>query len=522
MTTPRSASNPAPGIAHRGGEARLAHPLPRAVWTLLEGVLVVVFTLLGVAALTALSFFGYLYLAALMLVLSLFVPALPEYRALGYSSLGYVLVVLWLQISLTGYFAPFLALAYALQDYFRFQDPMLPLIGAYGPTLMAWVRLAAGVTGIAMSAVLVAFALKWRLEQLRQIGNLPRSKARSAAIGLAEFEGVARHAGEPQAGESGERRSRRILPGDDPLKPLVRFCLEDETGRIPVEPAGARLRAGMAFHMALELCEVALHNAAKPHGRKGELWDGDPLYLIGNVQIDPDAVPDPMGAGGILVRPLAQPHHSGALWRLLFGRQPPCQQIDAPNVFFVSDSREHGARRAILSGMRQSVLFALVWITASAWLLGREVDRLEEGSGWSVEGSALLPPDPRAERTRLVAELHSSDPIKRSLALGRLWERRHEFNKDPECCPELAEQLLATLDSQAGHERDFAVYALARMQHDRPRAVAAIAQRLRSANAGVRESAADALRQITTDAERAVPALAAVLDDPALGVTHAA
>jgi HEAT repeat protein len=60
------------------------------------------------------------------------------------------------------------------------------------------------------------------------------------------------------------------------------------------------------------------------------------------------------------------------------------------------------------------------------------------------------------------------------------------------------------------------------MQHDRPRAVAAIVQRLRSANAGVRESAADALRQITTDAERAVPALAAALDDPAPGVTHAA
>jgi HEAT repeat protein len=526
MTTMRPASGRTHRGADRGNEAILrtrntqhrGHLRP-ARWKLLDGLQIVVLTLLGVAALTALTFFGYLYLAAFLLLLTLFIPALPEYRARGYSPLGYVLLALWAQIILTGYAAPFLALAYALRDYFHFEEPRLPLIGAYGPGLMAWVRLVAGVTGIAMSVGFVIFALKWRLEQLRQIGNLPRSKARSAAIGLAEFEGVARHVAGPGGEEHDERK--RILPADDPLKPVARFYLEDETGRILVDPAGARLRTGMAFHVSVQLCEITLHNASKPRGRKGELWDGDPVYLIGNVQIDPEAVPDPTGAAGILVRPLAQPHHSGPLWRLLFGRQSPGEQLNAPNVFFASDSRERGARQAILSGMRQSVLFALIWIAASGWLLSREIDRIGERDHWSVQATAPQPPDPRAERARLVAELHSGDPLKRSAALGRLWERRHEFEKNPECCPELAPHLLAALENKQRHERDFAVYALARMRHDRKRAVTAIVPLLQSPDEGVRESAAHALRQIKTEPQAAVPALVAALGDPVPGVAHA-
>jgi HEAT repeat protein len=502
-------------------DTQLARRLPLAAGNLLRGLSVIAVTLLTVVALTALSHFGYLYLAALVLFLSLLVPLLPEYRALGYSALGYLLVALWLQISLTGYFAPFLALACALQDHFRLEEPMPPPFGAYGPALMAWVRLVAGVTGIAMSAGLLAFALRWRLEQLRQIGNLPRSKARSAAIGLAEFEGVARRVAAP-GGAQDQAGLKRILPGDDPLKPVVRFYLEDETGRILVDPAGARLRIGMAFHMSLQLCEIHLHNASKPHGRKRELWDGDPLYLIGNVQIDPEAGPDPTGAGGILVRPLAQSHHSGALWRLLFGKQPPGQQIKAPNVFFASDSREHGARRAILAGMRQSLLFALVWIAASGWLLARQIDRIGERGQWSVEATPAPPPEPRTERARLVAELRSAEPFKSAVALDRLWARRHEFEKDPQCCPELVPGLVAVLEGSDRHARDFAVYALARMQHDRKRTVAAIVPLLRSPDAGVRESAAHTLRQTTSEPEAAVAALVAALDDPVPGVAHAA
>jgi HEAT repeat protein len=487
---------------------------------LLDGLGVVVVALVMVAVLSALAYFGYLYLAALILVVSLFVPALPEYRALRHAPLGYALTVLWSQISLTGYAAPFLALAYALQDYYRFQEPTPPLIGDYGPWLMAWVRPVAAVAGIAMSIGFTVLALKWRLEQLRQIANLPRSKARSAAIGLAEFEGVARHAA-ADGGAGNAQPGIRILPGDDPLKPLPRFFLEDETGRIPVEPAGARLRTGIAFHIAAQLCEIYLHDASRRHARRGQLWDGDPLYLIGNVQIDPQAAPDPTGAGGIVVRPLAQPHHSGALWRLLFGRQSPGQQVSAPNVFFASNSREHGARRAILSGMRQSVLFALIWIIASGWLLAREIDRIAERDDWSVTAPVQPPPDPRAERASLVGELRSTDPLKRSAALSRLWERRHEFENDPGCCPELAPQLLTVLGIGTRHERDFAVYALARMQHDRGRAVAALVALLQSRDEGVRESAAHALRQITSEPEAALPFLVAALQDPAPGVGHA-
>jgi hypothetical protein len=242
---------------------------------------------------------------------------------------------------------------------------------------MAWVRALASLAGIGVSLAYVVLDAKWRLEQLRQIRNLPRSKTRSAAIGLAEFEGVA-HAltAEPPATRD-VSEPRRILPAE-PGNPMARFCLEDETGHILVDPAGARLRTGTAFHLSGQLCEVYLGNRAKRSGRKGELWEGDPLYLIGNVQIDPDAPPDSSGSGGVAVRPLAEPRYSGPLWRLLFGKQPAGLQRKAPNVFFASDSREHGARQAILAGLRQSVLFALIWVAASGWLLNRELQRFGE------------------------------------------------------------------------------------------------------------------------------------------------
>jgi HEAT repeat protein len=494
--------------------------LPHAAATL-RGLTVAGLVLLGVATLSALSFFGYLYVAGLLLAASLFLPFSSDLRARGYSPVGFALLILWGQVSLAGFVAPFLALAYALLDSLHLPEPLLPLFGMYGVTLMAWVRAVAALAGIGMSLAYVFLDAKWRLEQLRQIRNLPRSKTRSAAIGLAEFEGVARavHSGPRSAGERFE--SQRILPGES-AQPLLRFFLEDETGRIPVDPTGARLRTGTAFHLSGQLCEIHLGNAAKPSARKGELWDGDPLYLIGNVQIDSDAPPDSSGSGGVVVRPLAVPHYSGPLWRLLFGKDPPGQQRKAPNVFFASDSREHGARQAIVSGLRQSVLFALIWIVASGWLLNRELQRFGQREYWQPEAVVPEPVDPREERARLVKALRSANAFDRSAALNGLWGRRGEFEHDSSCCPELAPALVATLEHKDRHVRDFAEFALATMRYERTRIVPQIVRAFGSPDPGVRQSVVETLGRIKSEPEVALPALLAALEDPERPVQHAA
>jgi HEAT repeat protein len=490
------AVRPIAGAPRAGGLLPLASAL-------LEGLRVAFVALLLVVGLTALSFFGYLYVAALLFVISLLLPLSSELRARGYSLVGFALLTVSTQVSLAGFAAPFFALSYALLDYLHLPQPVLPLFGSFGVTLMAWVRAVAAVAGIGMSLTYVFLDARWRLEQLRQIRDLPRSKTRSAAIGLAEFEGVARAAAPDQ---------RRILPWN-PEQPMPRFYLEDDTGRIAVDPTGAKLRTGMAFHLGGQLCEIYLGHGA----RKGQLWDGDPLYLIGNVQIDTDA-----GAGGVVVRPLATPHYSGPLWRLLFGKESPGSERKAANVFFASDSREHGARRAIVSGLRQSVLFALIWTIASGWLLQREMQRFGQREYWTAETPASELVDPRAERDELVQALRSANQFERAAALNALWARRAEFEHDPDCCPELAPALVARLKHEDAHVRDFAEYALANMRYDRARIVPEIARVLAFPDPGVRQSAAETLGRVKAEAEAALPPLVAALEDPARPVQHAA
>lgn len=208
----------------------------------------------------------------------------------------------------------------------------------------AWICIVAGCLGVASHLVYCIMDIPWRLKQIRQIRALPRSKARSAAIGLAEFEGVA-----------------RLLPlRDKPPKPgeMQPFLLEDETGHILVDPRGVILRQRTQSGVSLQLNEV-----------EDGIREGDRIYVMGNVQRRDAGAADGTGPDRLVVRPLRQTLGSSALGRLLFPRNRQMADRDAPNIFIVDKGGEHDVAMRLRTTLWDFSVMSAVYLAASVWLV---------------------------------------------------------------------------------------------------------------------------------------------------------
>jgi HEAT repeat protein len=234
----------------------------------------------------------------------------------------------------------------------------------------------------ALSAVLWVFLDSfWRLRQARQVENLPTSTVRSAAVGLVELQGTAR------AVDPSEPVIAMVTwdlnTYTSPKQWLSPFYLEDETGRILVDPAGCRVRAGWITDIGsmFMVREVVLTRHVKREDTQDRvtrtLRHGDQVYVIGSAEPMKPGRGAARSSGELVVRPSARPKLDEALWRLFFGTWRLPAGRDIYNVFFISDTSERKARSIILRGFRVVGALGFLWLVLSLWLTWSAYHRLD-------------------------------------------------------------------------------------------------------------------------------------------------
>jgi len=281
-------------------------------------------------------------------------------QEMGVTRFGYLLSSLMWPLLLVTMMVPAMALATAIAThlygnypaeslqllallYRRLPEALRPFVPVSLQDL-AWFFILAGALGVGSHLVYCIMDIPWRLKQIRQVAALPRSKARSAAIGLAEFEGVARLL-----------PTRGVPPKAGEMQP---FLLEDETGHILVDPRGVILRQRTLSGVSLQLNEV-----------EEGIREGDRVYVMGNVQRrNPESAEDP-GSDRLVVRPLRQSLVSSPVGRLLFPQRSQMADRVAANIFIVDKGRELKVLLRLRMALWDFCFVSAVYLAASFWLV---------------------------------------------------------------------------------------------------------------------------------------------------------
>jgi len=427
-------------------------------------------------------------------------------------------LLIWVPLYVAGCAAAFRALcfiAYRLQPLIPYHLPA-ELLGDV--TLVARFDVAVGSAGVLVALGTVSLDTFWRLRQARQIANLPTARARSAALGIAEFRGRARRAD----GADGEVLAW-TLAGGQRFEP---FYLEDATGRILIDPRGAKFRVSRASSYGGRIVEIVLtQRTTSPELTRPltmQLLTGDPIYVIGNVTLNPEAPPGALGSERLVVKPLVEPGVTNVFASLFFGKWsiPAARRIE--HVFFLSDGSERLARSHILKGLAEIWPKALLATVLSILLIVQQLPRARGGHGeWT--GAELLRA-PLAEVTRiellvdyLLGESAASQrertiPLRDAIYVRELlrvrdvieetWIGNHLWNtvRGPEyhaAAPALARLLEGTSDPEL---RRFSVWALGRVQAPPELAVPLLLTALADSQPQMRISAAQSLAQVVPDA----------------------
>ena len=266
----------------------------------------------------------------LLLIVSSAVPALAAAHA----------GLLFLDAQVPSQLPSFLdALARRVPDSLRWLSTRLEL----GREDWAWLCVAAGAIGFAANCGFTLLDVPWRLKQMRLIRALPRSPVRSAAVGLVEIEGIAR------------RVSYSSRDGQTEMQP---FYVEDDTGRIRVDPRGAMVRPWGASGFALQVNEV-----------EDGIREGDRVYVIGNAQPQLDEPSETPWRGGLVVRPLRQSLVPSPIARLLFAAPEGLADRQTPNIFIVDKGRERDVTLRLRTTLADFCVVGAVYIGASLWLV---------------------------------------------------------------------------------------------------------------------------------------------------------
>jgi hypothetical protein len=242
-----------------------------------------------------------------------------------------------------------------------------PIQGFFGIVLQpGHLDMLGGACG-AILGFLAAFNVGfWQLRIARQVKNIATATARSAAVGLAEVRGIAR----------GRKTILHFSSGDtaeSTTQALTPFDLDDGTGTIRVDPEGAVMRSFWSLQFLQRMGgSVVLTKwvTQRAYGRKEvrELKDGDPVYVLGSVEQDPEAASDAKDSGRLVVRRSRRQVPMPFLYRLLkAGRSP--EKFTSLDVFFLSDTPEQRAYDWIMADLRKTTTVAAVWIGLSSWLL---------------------------------------------------------------------------------------------------------------------------------------------------------
>jgi hypothetical protein len=224
-----------------------------------------------------------------------------------------------------------------------------------------------GGCGVAVCVIVALLASFRNLRVIRQIENLPTSKARSAALGPAEFRGVARPVSTPPTGPILWWDLRQ--PGSEAFN---RFYLEDDTGRILVDPKGAEFsHGGLRFLYSVRSIMLTPRFENGELGLVSRLMPGDPVYLLGSVEENRRASASAADADWLVVRPSSDWVKPGLLQLLAPTTASEARGSDIHHVFFLSDTSEKTAadvvREAIwrtwyVAGAGAALSATLLWI----------------------------------------------------------------------------------------------------------------------------------------------------------------
>jgi HEAT repeat protein len=379
------------------------------------------------------------------------------------------LVVLVIPYVLVGYTSPaFLLGAFVLELLSaRLVSPTTDLlVVATGTCGMLWILVAVVANGA------------WRRRLLMgQLENVPTSQARSASLGLAEFRGRARvtrrGAEEPAIGSA--------------------FFLEDATGSILVEPAAALRAPTFLERLSLQrLCEVALD---KP------LEDGDPVYVMGSVEIRESAAPDATGAESLVVRRRTIPRVDSFSESFASAIRRDPEYVD---IFFLARGDEASAANHLRRGIEKLLKAAAV---VGAFTVFMTLTRLERVR---PEGFGLAGPE--ADRERATTYLTYESPAYREAGKALF----HSLDIDVDDASAMS-TLVAFLEGSDDDLRSFAAHRLERITLD-GNYLERVLQWSRDAHPAVRAAAAEALGEPWAPAAHAVPALTSLVTDEAPGV----
>jgi hypothetical protein len=258
-----------------------------------------------------------------------------------------------------------------------------------------WFEYMTGAAGILFGLGYLSDGV-WRMMTARQVAHLATSSAASAAPGLSEFRGVVRLR-EPLVDVNVPIPPGTVLfyheaehdnKGGDLLvewgrKPVCRpFYLEDRSGRILVDPSDAVMRQSLVHNLlGSRACEIVLtrHRRQEKREVRGggtiefvERWleEGDPVYLIGNVEAHGEASQE-SGSDRLIVRVSPEARIMDSLLNKFnldfFSRA----RRDIHDVFFLSDTDEASARGAIQRTAWIRLLLSVLWIALSIVLIGR-------------------------------------------------------------------------------------------------------------------------------------------------------
>jgi hypothetical protein len=257
-----------------------------------------------------------------------------------------------------------------------------------------------GLIGVVFTISAGFYAWSQGLRIKTQIENIPTSKAHAAALGLAEFKGVARAIEDRQMRMTeilvnGE--TRPTVPGeiidDGTEMPILferwikesesqriieirsRFYLEDDSGRILVDPRGVLFWNGKVDFFSPSARSIYLERRFESGSKKvafvetRQLNPGDQIYLIGSVEEQNDTTPSSFDAQRLVVRPSSVLKSTNLLRRLILGKGEKTSGSDIYDVFFLTDLKELNAAELLIKGIGNIWLWVAVFVCLSAPLL---------------------------------------------------------------------------------------------------------------------------------------------------------
>ena len=276
-------------------------------------------------------------------------------------------------------FAPLRGLAFLVTKYsnFTFIDEMFSHMSLNG-MVDSWM----GLIGVVFTIPAGYAAWRQGLRMKTQIENIPTSTTHSAALGLAEFKGIAVAIEDAQVRMTeiiGNGKKLDSLPaelGNDPAAtPILyqrwikktrgsdvtqirsRFYLKDDSGQILVDPRSVAFWDGKVQYLAPAARSVYLGNRLEETQLNNKeitirrLDSGDEIYLIGSVEVQEAAPPWANGVDRLVVRPSSAMISTNILIRIILGRGRKSRRTDIHDVFLLTDLTEIDAANLLFKGI---------------------------------------------------------------------------------------------------------------------------------------------------------------------------